>query len=150
MCFRNLRRHHRKLSRQRIIYIYTYTYIYITNCRQYSTISAFCASSVQCQCQDGGKTIQPPQVISHMWDHLNHARVLKLEKLVSMHNASSNDSSQQSAQFGHESKALYAKELYLTNNIYIYIYIYIYILPVGPFLKGLRMPIEHEVSPLSS
>ena len=59
-----------------------------------------------------------------MWDHLSHARVVKLEKLVSMHNASSNDSSQQSAQFGHESKALYAKELYLTIYIYIYIYIY--------------------------
>ena len=35
-----------------------------------------------------------------MWDHLSHARVLKLEKLVSMH------------------------------NIYIYIYIYIYIIRV--------------------
>ena len=48
-----------------------------------------------------------------------------------MRNASSNDSSQQSAQFGHESKALYAKELYLTadstNLIYIFIYVFIYI-----------------------
>ena len=29
-----------------------------------------------------------------------------------------------SAEFGHESKALYAKELYLTADIYIYIYIF--------------------------
>ena len=33
---------------------------------------------------NGGKAIKPPQVISYMWDHLSHARVLKQEKLVSM------------------------------------------------------------------
>ena len=43
----------------------------------------------------------PPQVISHVWDHLSHARVLKLEKLVSM-------------------------RIYIYIYIYIYIFIYIY------------------------
>ena len=41
-----------------------------------------------------------------MWDHLSHARVLKLEKLVSVHNA------------------IYM--LYIYIYIYTYIYIYIY------------------------
>ena len=49
-----------------------------------------------------------------MWDHLSHARVLKLEKIVSMHNASS--------------------------NIYIYIYIYIYhrLEEITPLVTGVK------------
>ena len=49
-----------------------------------SSVPAFWASSVQCWSYIGHKAMYPPQVISHMWDHLSHARVLKLEKLVSM------------------------------------------------------------------
>ena len=90
------------------MYIYTHTYIhtyiYITNCRQY------CFGLLGLISADGGKAIYPPQVISHMWDHLSHARVLKLEKLVSMHNA-----------------IYYTYYTYIHIYIYICIYVYMYI-----------------------
>ena len=40
---------------------------------------------------------------------------------MSVRNARGNDSSQQSAQFGHKAKLFYAKERY---KVYIYIYLY--------------------------
>ena len=45
---------------------------------------------------------------------------------MSVRNASGNDSSQQSAQFGRKAKLCYTKELYLYIYIYIYIYIFVF------------------------
>ena len=65
------------------VYIYTYIYIYIY-IHIYTYIYIYIYIYIGSLCFDFS-VLQPPQMISHMWDHLSHVRVLKLEKLVSMH-----------------------------------------------------------------